>query len=140
MLAGIALMLCTVVLFKLKRDRYAWVTTVPAAWLLICTTYAGFIKIFDANPAIGFVAQARKYQQAIADGQLLGTAKSMAQMQQVVVNSYVNTALTVLFLFVVFSVLVYAVRAIAVARRSSERTDRETPFVALGDEQVKAWL
>ena len=31
-------------------------------------------------------------------------------------------------------------RAIAKARRSSERTDRETPFVALGDDQVKAWL
>ena len=26
MLAGIALMLCTVVLFKMKRERYAWVT------------------------------------------------------------------------------------------------------------------
>ena len=48
--------------------------------------------------------------------------------------------LTALFLFVVFSVLVYAIRAIAKARRTSERTDRETPFVALGDDQVKAWL
>ncbi len=53
MLAGIALMLGTVVLFKMKRDRYAWVTAVPAVWLLICTTYAGFIKIFDSNPAQG---------------------------------------------------------------------------------------
>ena len=140
MLAGIALMLCTVVLFKMKRDRYAWVTVVPTIWLLVCTTYAGLIKIFDSNPAVGFVAQARKYQQAIADGQLLGTAKSMAQMQQVVVNSYVNTALSVLFLFVVFSVLFYSIRAIARARASTQRTDRETPFVALDDEQVKAWL
>jgi len=29
MLAGIALLLCTVVLFKMKRDRYAWVSIVP---------------------------------------------------------------------------------------------------------------
>lgn len=140
MLAGIALMLCTVVLFKMKRDRYAWVTVVPAIWLLICTTYAGLIKIFDSNPAIGFVAQAKKYQLAIADGQLLGTAKSMTQMQQVVVNSYINAGLTALFLFVVFSVLVYALRAIAKARASNIRTDRETPYVALTDEQQKAWL
>ena len=140
MLAGIALMLCTVVLFKMKRDRYAWVTVVPTIWLLICTTYAGLIKIFDSNPAIGFVAQAKKYQLAIADGQLLGTAKSMAQMQQVVVNSYINAGLTALFLFVVFSVLVYALRAIAKARASNIRTDRETPYVALTDEQQKAWL
>ncbi len=140
MLAGIALMLCTVVLFKMKRDRYAWVTIVPTVWLLVCTTYAGWIKIFDGNPAIGFLAQARKYQGAIADGQLLGTAKSMAQMQQVMVNSYINAGLTALFLLVVLAVLFYAVRTILVARRNPQRSDRETPFVALNDEQVKAWL
>ena len=140
MLAGIALMLCTVVLFKMKRDRYAWVTIVPAVWLLICTTSAGLIKIFDSNPAMGFLAQARKYQASIADGQLLGAAKSMGQMHQVVVNSYVNAALTTLFLFVVFSVLFYSVKSILAARRNPQRSDRETPYVALTDEQVKAWL
>jgi carbon starvation protein CstA len=140
MLAGIALMLCTVVLFKMKRDRYAWVTVVPAVWLLICTTTAGLIKIFDANPAVGFLAQAGRYRDAIADGQLLGAAKTMGQMQQVVVNGYVNTVLTALFLFVVFSVLLYSIRSIAAARRSSARTDRETPYVALSEDQQKAWL
>ncbi len=140
MLAGIALMLCTVVLFKMKKDRYAWVTIVPTVWLLICTTYAGLIKIFDPKPAVGFVAQAKHYQAAIANGELLGAAKTMGQMKQVVINSYVNTGLTVLFLIVVAAVLVYAVRAIAKARRSPARTDRETPFVALSDEQQKAWL
>ena len=29
MLAGIALILCTVILFKMKRERYAWVTILP---------------------------------------------------------------------------------------------------------------
>src|SRR5271157_2496351 len=33
MLAAIALILCTVMLFKMKRERYAWVTIVPATWL-----------------------------------------------------------------------------------------------------------
>ncbi|OPG74597.1 carbon starvation protein A, partial [Pseudomonas ogarae] len=56
MLAGIALMLATVVLIKMKRQRYVWVTLLPASWLLICTTTAGLIKLFDANPAIGFLA------------------------------------------------------------------------------------
>ena len=35
MLAAIALTLCTVVLFKMKRERYAWVTIVPTAWLVV---------------------------------------------------------------------------------------------------------
>ncbi len=140
MLAGIALMLCTVVLFKMKRDRYAWVTITPAIWLLICTTYAGLIKLFDSNPAMGFIAQARHYQNAIANGELLGAAKTMGQMQQVVVNGFVNAGLTTLFLFVVFSVLFYAVRAILKARSVAERTDRETDYVELSPDQQKAWL
>ncbi len=41
MLAAIALILCTVILFKMKRERFAWVTIVPAAWLVICTVTAG---------------------------------------------------------------------------------------------------
>lgn len=44
MLAGMALMLCAVVLFKMKRQRYAWVALVPTAWLLICTLTAGCRK------------------------------------------------------------------------------------------------
>ena len=131
MLAGIALMLCTVVLFKTKKDRYAWVSIVPTVWLLICTTAAGWIKIFDDNPGVGFIAQANKYRDAIAAGELLAPSKDFGQMQQVMVNNYINAGLTALFLFVVFSVLVYAVKAILAARRVSTRTDRETPYVAL---------
>ncbi|MFI8718425.1 carbon starvation CstA family protein [Stenotrophomonas sp. NPDC077464] len=136
MLAGIALMLGTVVLFKMKRDRYAWVTAVPAVWLLICTTYAGLIKIFDSNPSQGFLAQAHKFQDAIASGTITAPAKTVAQMQQIVVNAYVNTGLTVLFLFVVFAILAYAIKTIVVARRAPQRTDRETPYVALEPHQM----
>ena len=138
MLAGIALMLGTVVLFKMKRDRYAWVTMVPAAWLLICTTSAGLIKIFDSNPAQGFLAQAHKYQDGIAAGQVLAPAKTADQMQQIVTNAYVNTGLTVLFLLVVFAILVYSIRAIVAARSTSARTDRESPYIALTAEQQAA--
>ncbi|UNK41680.1 carbon starvation protein A [Luteimonas sp. S4-F44] len=140
MLAGIALMLCTVVLFKMKKDRYAWVTIVPAAWLLICTTAAGLIKLFDPKPAVGFLAQASHYKTALANGELLGAAKTAAQMQQVVVNAYVNAGLTALFLFVVFSTLFFAIRAIVRARRVATPTARETPYVELSADQQKAWL
>ncbi|MDY1033161.1 carbon starvation CstA family protein [Stenotrophomonas sp. CFBP8980] len=136
MLAGIALMLGTVVLFKMKRDRYAWVTAVPAVWLLICTTYAGLIKIFDSNPAQGFLAQAHKYQDAIASGTLTAPAKTVGQMQQIVVNAYVNTSLTVLFLLVVLSILFYSLKTIAAARRTPQRTDKETEYVKLLPHQM----
>ncbi|TIR31630.1 MAG: carbon starvation protein A [Mesorhizobium sp.] len=133
MLAGIALMLGTVVLIKMKRQRYVWVTLLPASWLLICTTTAGLIKLFDANPAIGFLALARKYNDALAAGQILAPAKSIEQMQHVVFNAYTNATLTVLFLFVVFSILFYALKVGLAAWGVKERTDKEAPFQALPD-------
>ncbi len=133
MLAGIALMLGTVVLIKMKRQRYIWVTLLPATWLLICTTTAGFIKLFDANPAIGFLSLARKYSDALANGQVLAPAKSVEQMQHVIFNAYTNATLTALFLFVVFSILFYALKVGIAAWGKKERTDKESPFQALPD-------
>lgn len=133
MLAGIALMLGTVVLIKMKRQRYIWVTLLPATWLLICTTTAGFIKLFDANPAIGFLSLAKKYSDALANGQVLAPAKSVEQMQHVIFNAYTNATLTALFLFVVFSILFYALKVGIAARGKKERTDKESPFQALPD-------
>ncbi|MFL1502214.1 carbon starvation CstA family protein [Pseudomonas sp. O64] len=133
MLAGIALMLATVVLIKMKRQRYIWVTMLPAVWLLICTVTAGFIKLFDANPAIGFLSLAKKYSDALANGQILAPAKSIDQMQHVIWNAYTNATLTVLFLFVVFSILFYAIKVGVAAWGNKERTDKESPFQAVPD-------
>lgn len=133
MLAGIALMLATVVLIKMKRQRYIWVTMLPAVWLLICTTTAGFIKLFDANPAIGFLSLAKKYSDALANGQILAPAKSIDQMQHVIWNAYTNATLTALFLFVVFSILFYVLKVGVAAWGNKERTDKEAPFQAVPD-------
>lgn len=137
MLAGIALLLCTVVLFKMKRDRYAWVSIVPTAWLLVSTITAGWQKIFHDNPGIGFLAQVNKYRAAVNAGELIAPAKTMGQMQQVVVNNFVNACLTAVFLAVVLSVLWYSVQAIRAARSQADRTDRETPHVALQPQEVR---
>ncbi|CRM06707.1 carbon starvation CstA family protein [Pseudomonas sp. 58 R 3] len=133
MLAGIALMLATVVLIKMKRQRYIWVTMLPAVWLLICTVTAGFIKLFDANPAIGFLSLAKKYSDALANGQILAPAKNIDQMQHVIWNAYTNATLTALFLFVVFSILFYALKVGVAAWSNKERTDKEAPFQAVPD-------
>jgi len=133
MLAGIALMLCTVVLIKMKRQQYVWVTLLPAVWLLICTTYASLIKLFDPNPALGFLALAHKYEAALAAGQVLAPAKDLAQMQNVILNAYTNAGLSLLFLVVVFSILFYALKVGRAAWTRSERTDKEMPFQPMPD-------
>ena len=71
MLAAIALTLCSVVLFRMKRERYAFVALVPAAWLYLCTLTAGLEKIFQSDPRIGFLAHARRFSDALARDELL---------------------------------------------------------------------
>jgi carbon starvation protein len=126
MLAAIALTLCTVVLFKMKRERFAWVTMVPLAWLLVCTLTAGWQKIFHADPRIGFLAHAERYQDAVGRGELLAPASSLSQMRQVIFNDYVNATLCALFIAVVLAMVAYGVRAIVAARRSETPTALET--------------
>ena len=131
MLAGVALMLCTVVLFKMKRQQYAWVTIVPAVWLIICTLTAGWQKVFDANPKIGFLALANKFQAAIDKGVVLAPAKSMDQMKQIVFNNQLDAALAVFFIFVVVSMMYFTVVACMKALRENKVTSCEMPYQAM---------
>ena len=138
MLAGVALILVTVVLFKMKRERFAWVSLLPTAWLLACTMTAGWQKVFDASPKIGFLAHAAKYKAAMDRGELLAPAKVMGQMQQIVFNDYVDATLCAFFMAVVVSILVYGIRACVVARRSKLPTavEAETEAWTTGREQL----
>jgi carbon starvation protein len=129
MLAGIALTLGTVVLFKMKRSQYAWVTIVPTIWLLICTLTAGWQKIFHENVKIGFISHAKKFQAALDQGQVLAPAKSLDQMSRVIFNDYVDATLCGFFMFVVIAVLVFGIRTALRANREARPTVKETPFV-----------
>ncbi|MGB4583845.1 MAG: carbon starvation CstA family protein [Rhodoferax sp.] len=131
MLAGVALMLCTVVLFKMKRQQFAWVTILPASWLLLCTLVAGWEKVFDANPKIGFLALANKFQAAIDQGTVLAPAKNLAQMEQIVFNNQLDAGLALFFMFVVVSMLYYTVIACVKASRTNHQTSCETPYQAI---------
>ncbi|SEP81888.1 carbon starvation CstA family protein [Nitrosomonas ureae] len=131
MLAGIALILCTSVLFKMKQDRFAWITIVPLTWVSICTLTAAWQKIFDTNPRIGFLAHASKYQDAIMEGIVLAPAKSLEQMQQVIFNDYVNATLAGLFMTVLISMLIFGTRTVLQARIIHHPTTQEAPFELL---------
>ncbi len=112
MLAAIALTLCTVVLFKMKRTRYAWVTIVPAAWLVICTVTAGMEKVFSPNTAVGFVSHALKFGQAAASGQVLAPAKTLAEMNRVIFNDYLDATLAFVFAAIVVTTVIYGLISI----------------------------
>ncbi|MGL5678614.1 MAG: carbon starvation CstA family protein [Plesiomonas shigelloides] len=127
MLAGMALILCTTVLIKMKKLRFAWITALPCVWVLTTTLYAGWLKIFSENPKIGFLAHAEKFNQAAASGTVLAPAKTLEQMQQVIFNDYVNSALSALFISVVLAMLFFGVRASLQAMRLPHPSAKETP-------------
>ncbi len=130
MLAAMALMLATVVLFRMKRGKLALVTALSATWLIVCTGYAGLLKVFSADPKVGFLAHASSFSAALGEGRVLALAKSPVQMQQVILNDRVDAAMCALFLAVMAVILVQAIRACRAAHASSEPSITEIRYEA----------
>ena len=118
MLAAVALLLCAVVLFKMKQQRYAWVAIVPAAWLFICTMTAGWQKVFDAK--LSFFVAAGK-----------------AANKQLAVGNYINGILTALFMVVVIALTLFAIRSALKSLKSDNPTVHETPYEPFPSEPIK---
>ena len=138
MLASVALMLGTVVLVKMKRTKYVWVTILPAIWLLICTTWALGLKLFSTNPKMeGFFFMASDYKAKILAGGAELTAEQIAKMNHIIVNNYTNAGLSILFLIVVYSILFYGIRTALKALRAEKPIAKETPYVPVPAEGVK---
>lgn len=115
MLAAMALILGTVILFKMKKEKYVWITIVPTIFLFITCMTAGWQKIFHENPKIGFLAQANRFSDAIARNEILKPAKDIAEMQTIVFSNQINAALCGFFMIVAI-VMLFA--AIGVIRRA----------------------
>ncbi|EBH8984157.1 carbon starvation protein CstA [Salmonella enterica subsp. enterica serovar Gallinarum] len=127
MLAGMALMLCAVVLFKMKRQRYAWVALVPTAWLLICTLTAGWQKAFSPDAKIGFLAIANKFQAMIDSGNI-PPQYTESQLAQLVFNNRLDAGLTIFFMVVVVVLAVFSIKTALAALKIDKPTANETPY------------
>lgn len=129
MLAAMALMLATVILIRMQKRSYVWVTALPMLWILVVTLTAGWQKVFSADAKIGFLAHAQKFSSALDAQLILAPAKSQAQMQQIVFNDHVDAAMAILFMAVVITMLAFTVRALWQARRVETVTVREALVV-----------
>jgi carbon starvation protein len=98
MLAAIALCVGTTILVKSGKLRYAWVTGVPLAWLVIVTSSAAWEKLFSPELRIGFLAHAADLSDKLAAGSL-DPAKA-AGAPQLIFNDYLDATLTAFFLTV----------------------------------------
>ncbi|MDB6128180.1 MAG: carbon starvation protein CstA [Verrucomicrobia bacterium] len=108
LLAVLALALGTTVLIKMGRTRYLWVTLAPLAWLLSVTMTAGCMKIFSADPRLGFLSAADGLKQKIAASG--ATAAQLETWNHQLFNNHVNAVVTGAFLLLVAIVVLTCMR------------------------------
>lgn len=136
MLASMALILGTVILFKMKKEKYVWVTIFPTIFLFITCMTAGWQKIFHENPKIGFLAQAHKFSDAIARGEIIKPAKTIAEMQNIVMSNQINAALCGFFMIVSIVMIIASIGIVRRALASRTPTVNEAPAVYADPEVV----
>lgn len=129
MLAAMALILGTVILFKMKKEKYVWVTIVPTVFLFITCMTAGWQKIFHENPKIGFLAQANRFSDAIAKGEILKPAKTLEEMHTIVISNQINAVLCAFFMIVAVVMLLAAIGVIRRALANPEPTVNEAEAI-----------
>jgi len=108
LLAVVALCIATTILIKMNKTRYVWVTVVPMLWLVMATQTAAYQKIFHSDPRIGFVAEAGRLGDLIADGKV--PAEQIATVQRQIFNNRLDAVVTGMLAIMVIVILVDCVR------------------------------
>ncbi len=133
MLAGIALIACTVILFKMKRERYAWVTLIPTTWLLVCTLTAGLQKIFTRRPASASWPRLTSSRRPWPRARCWLQRRAWARCSRIIFNNYLNAALAAAFVIVVVAIAVYGVICIRRALGNPSVTSVEVGGMAAAE-------
>ncbi|MEU0648597.1 carbon starvation CstA family protein [Streptomyces umbrinus] len=130
LLAAVALAVCTTLLVKSGRLKWAWITGIPLAWDATVTLTASWQKVFSSDPRVGFFKQRSVYQDGIDRGELIAPAKSMDDMHTIVTNSTVDGVLAAVLALLIVIVIADATRVcIRHVRRPALSTLSESPYV-----------
>jgi carbon starvation protein len=108
LLAGIALSICTGILVKQGKLRYAWVTGAPLAWLAIVTTAATWEKVVSSDVRVGFLSAANQMAATLAAGKL--PAAQAAVAPQLIFNQRLDAVLSVVLAAILWVVIADTVR------------------------------
>jgi carbon starvation protein len=108
MLAAIALCVATTILVKSGRARFAWITALPLAWLVVVTSAAALEKLFSPELRVGLVAHARDLAGKLAAGTV--PPEKVGQTAQLILNDRINIVLTAMFLVITWLLVVETLR------------------------------
>jgi len=130
-LAGIALCIATSCIAKSRQARFVWVTGLPLVFISMVTTVAALAKVFSPNPRVGFLSQATLMKEQMTAGILVGDA--LAAAPKVIANLYIDTALALVFVLVLWAMLMTTVRIVwRVARGKPVSPLAEAAYEARG--------
>jgi carbon starvation protein len=131
LLATIALCVGTTVIIKMGKARYAYLTILPMIWLVIVTMTAGWMKIFSADPKIGFLAHARWVAEGVASGVMPAGVADATAAARLIFNDRLDAAVAGFFMISVVVILVESVREwVAVLSGKKAMVSTEVPFTA----------
>jgi len=118
LLAAVALCVATTILIKMGRQRYAWVTLGPLAWLITVTMTAGTQLVFSSDVKLGFFARAAAIPASDPDA------------ARRVLNYHLDAFITLFFMAVVAMLVITSAREwwLVLSRRKPPVV-HETPFV-----------
>jgi carbon starvation protein len=126
LLAGIALCVATTILLKMHRGRFMWITCVPLIGLVTVTFTAAWQKIFSPIPAIGFLAQADKLEEALR----VGAAANAVATRTLIFNARLDAVICGVLMLLVATILVDSLRIwIGILQGTRESRVCEAPFV-----------
>ena len=108
LLATIALCVCTTILIKMGKGRYALMTLGPLAWLAAVTMTASWQKIFSPDPRLGFLSHAHMLADELARGAI--PPAKILMTRQLVFNDRLDVMVTALFALLVVVILVESTR------------------------------
>jgi len=108
LLAVIALCLATTIIIKMNKVRLAWVTALPMVWLISVTFTAGWQKIFDADPRIGFLSMAHKLEADLAAGHVAAGKKLATEI--LIFNNWLDAVVAGVFMALVVAIMVVSIK------------------------------
>jgi carbon starvation protein len=128
LLGVVALVVATTILMKMGRLRWLWVTMIPMAALITITMTAGYQKVFDINPRIGFLSGANELAAQIASGVI--PAAKIADTQRLIFNLRLDAGVTlVLALMILLMIIEAVIQWRVILGRRREIVLHESPYV-----------
>ncbi len=134
LLSVVALCLGTTLLIKMRKAKYLFVTLAPLCFMCAVTFSAGYLKVFSADPRIGFLSGARALSRDSAE--IADPAKATELVRQAGVWRF-DALVAVFFLVLVLLIVLGSARQWWQLLRGTKRVVlHESEFVSLARAEV----